>query len=549
MSTEYRRPGVYVEESLLTGANDFGSSASTFLFVGAAPKGRSLDPVRIQSWSDFQSEFGTVGEKVAFREITDPGTGAYTDVQVVNYLPYAVYSFFQNGGRVAYIQRAFSADVTGDAASAPINAGTVGTPVLAFTVEAKSPGTWGGSGVSGKGLAVASGNDNDPDNPGVYTFQVFLDNVLVETFSAVSVDGDVPGTKRIDEVINDPVYGSAYIRIVDHPNTAIQPGNGVRDYTNLALTPLAGGEDPTAPTDEDMLVALTSAVGKIDSATIACVAGYLDPEGTYVGVGTPDPEVFDGADVIFIDDFIDPRQPGTTSSTYTNQVLAAQGARNFGSSYVAAYTPWIIVPNPGKRGATISIPPAGAVMGVIGRMDAIKGVFRAPAGIEAVVTNALGVDTKFSEAEQGELNSKGVNVIRPVTGRGICVMGARTRKRYAADKYLSARRTLIYLRETMKAATEFAVFENNDNLLWQRMSGVADRILRGVWTSGGLRGSSPSDAYFIRCDSTINTPATIASGEVRMDIGVALEYPAEFVVIRLTQFEQGGSSVEVQPSQ
>ena len=216
---------------------------------------------------------------------------------------------------------------------------------------------------------------------------------------------------------------------------------------------------------------------------------------------------------------------------------------------MAAYAPWLIVSNPGKRGATITVPPAGAVMGVIARTDATQGVFRAPAGIDAVVVNAVGVDTKFGDADLGSLNTKGVNIIRPVTGRGICVMGARTRKRYAVDRYISARRTLIYLREALRTGTEFALFENNDEVLWQRMTGVADRILRPVWSGGGLRGNSAEEAYFIRCDSTINTPAVIASGEVRMDIGVALEYPAEFVVIRLTQFEQGGSSVEIQPAQ
>jgi phage tail sheath protein FI len=187
-------------------------------------------------------------------------------------------------------------------------------------------------------------------------------------------------------------------------------------------------------------------------------------------------------------------------------------------------------------------------MGVIARNDATAGIFRAPAGIDAVVVNAVGVDTKFTDSDLGTLNAKGVNIIRPVTGRGICVMGARTRKRYAVDKYISARRTLIYLRDTLRAATEFALFENNDERLWDRMETTAERILRPVWNGGGLRGSSPGEAYYIVCDASINTPAVIASGEVRMEVGVALEYPAEFVVIRLTQFEQGGVSVCVNPS-
>lgn len=546
MPSDYRKPGVYVEETLLTGAADLGTASTTFLFVGAAPKGRSLDPVRIESWSDFESEFGSIGDKV---KLTVGAGEESADYKVTNYLPYAVYSFFQNGGRRAYVQRAFSASNGGAVAELPVTGLSLGA---AFTVVAKSAGEWGNT------VQIATSGDGTGDaletggNEKIFSLQVFLGGALVETFTGLSTHGVTSGTKTVAEVVNDPVYGSKYIRIADFPAEPVLPGSGSADYTNLALssdTALEGGVDPSAPSSAELESTLSDAVSKIEGALVAAVAGYLDDVGDYVGIESPEAEVLDRGDVIFVDDFVQPRTPGTAAATYATDLINGLGTRNPGTSYVAAYAPWLIVANPGKRGSTITVPPAGAVMGVMARNDATRGVFRAPAGIEAVVTNAVGVDAKFSDSDLGALNNKGVNIIRPVTGRGICIMGARTRKRYAADRYISARRTLIYLREALRNGTEFALFENNDELLWSRMTGVADRILRPVWSGGGLRGNSAEEAYFVRCDATINTPATIAAGEVRMDIGVALEYPAEFVVIRLTQFEQGGSNIEIQQNQ
>jgi len=242
-----------------------------------------------------------------------------------------------------------------------------------------------------------------------------------------------------------------------------------------------------------------------------------------------------------------PRNVGQSASSYKSAMTAPLLA-NPGDSYSASYGPWVIVPHPGRVGTTITIPPGGGVMGVMARIDANVGVFRAPAGVIAGLNNAVGVQTKFTDTELGDLNSQNINVIRSVVGAGICVMGARTRKSYGADRYISARRTLIYIKEVMKRSTQFAVFENNDQRLWSALRMSAERILRPLWESGGLSGANTSQAYYITCDDTINTPQVIQSGEVRMEIGVALEYPAEFVVIRITQFDRGTFSAEVQPS-
>jgi hypothetical protein len=120
-------------------------------------------------------------------------------------------------------------------------------------------------------------------------------------------------------------------------------------------------------------------------------------------------------------------------------------------------------------------------------------------------------------------------------------MGARTRKMWGPDRYVSSRRALIYIKESLRRSTQFAVFENNDANLWSSLRQTANRILNPIWEAGGLKGTSTNEAYYIRCDATINTPQVIASGEVRMEIGVALQYPAEFIVIRISQYDSGSS--------
>ena len=210
-------------------------------------------------------------------------------------------------------------------------------------------------------------------------------------------------------------------------------------------------------------------------------------------------------------------------------------------SYSAIYCPWIVVPDPSTPGATIAVPPSGSVVGMMSRMDATLGTWRTPAGLPAVLSTAVAAEVKFTDTDQGTLNYANINVIRAVQGGGICVMGGRTRKLFGPDRYVGARRTLIFIEDSLKLSTQFAVFSNNDQRLWTALRSTAQQILQPIWENGGLAGNTASDAFYVTCDSTINTPQVVQSGEVRMEVGVALQYPAEFVVIRVSQFDSGSS--------
>jgi phage tail sheath protein FI len=318
---------------------------------------------------------------------------------------------------------------------------------------------------------------------------------------------------------------------------------------------LTGGIDPSIP-DEAALTSSAELVEKVDGPVTLNICGYLadastenssDAVTSWVS-GSITPSVFpDRSDIFVVNDSAPPRAPSATSAAYKTSILTNLG-KYPGDSYVAAYGPWIKVPHPQRVGTVIDVPPGGSVIGMMSRIDATIGMFRAPAGVIAGLSNAVGVQTKFTDTELGDLNAQNINMIRSVVGAGIAVMGARTRKSYGADRYVSARRTLIYINEVLRRSTQFAVFENNDQRLWSALRMSADRILRPLWEAGGLRGANAAEAYFIRCDDTNNTPAVIQSGEVRMEVGVSLEYPAEFVIIRITQFDRGTYTAEVQPS-
>ena len=160
-------------------------------------------------------------------------------------------------------------------------------------------------------------------------------------------------------------------------------------------------------------------------------------------------------------------------------------------------------------------------------------------------SGAVSVAT-LSNADLDLLNSASapVNAIKFVSGSGIVVMGARTLKTGYADRYVSVRRSLIYLEKALTDLTQFAIFEPNDAKLWRRLNAVVNSFLTNFWSQGGLSGDTPNQAFFVKVDSENNTSATIDNGEVHIEVGVALQRPAEFVVIKIGQYD-GGTTVTV----
>lgn len=205
------------------------------------------------------------------------------------------------------------------------------------------------------------------------------------------------------------------------------------------------------------------------------------------------------------------------------------------STYGAIYFPWIRVFDPDTN-ATITQPPSGHLAGVFARVDASRGVHKAPAN--EVIRGALDVALLLSRADQAGLNPEDINVIRKFDGN-ITVWGAHTLagKENAEWRYINIRRLFLFLRESIEEGTQWAVFEPNDRPLWGKIVRNVTAFLTTVWRSGALFGATAQEAFFVQCDESNNPPESRALGVVNIDVGVAVVRPAEFVVFRITQWE------------
>jgi phage tail sheath protein FI len=211
------------------------------------------------------------------------------------------------------------------------------------------------------------------------------------------------------------------------------------------------------------------------------------------------------------------------------------------TDFAAFYFPWIRAFDPPtkilnpKGDGGIFVPPSGHLAGIYARTDTNRGVHKAPAN-EAVL-GALGAKYRISKAQQDNLNPQGVNCIRELNGN-IYVWGGRTVGGNAnADlKYINVRRTLLFLRESIDEGLQWAVFEPNNEALWQKITRNVTAFLTNVWRSGALFGSTPQQAFYVKCDAELNPPEVRDNGMVITEIGVAIVRPAEFVIFRISQF-------------
>jgi len=206
------------------------------------------------------------------------------------------------------------------------------------------------------------------------------------------------------------------------------------------------------------------------------------------------------------------------------------------NSYGAVYFPWIRALDPsGKSAEPINLPPCGYIAGLYARIDSSRGVWKAPAGTEATLGGAVGLATDLSDVEQGNLNRINVNCIRRFAGAGIVSWGARTITSDPEWTYISVRRMAIMLRVSIYNGIQWAVFEPNDEELWSQLRLNLNSFMMTLFRKGAFQGSSPSQAFFVKCDSETTTQADIDLGIVNILVGFAPLKPAEFVVVKISQ--------------
>jgi phage tail sheath protein FI len=206
----------------------------------------------------------------------------------------------------------------------------------------------------------------------------------------------------------------------------------------------------------------------------------------------------------------------------------------FDSAYAALYFPWIQVYDPASN-SNIYVPPSGHIAGIYARVDGQRGVHKAPAN--ETIFGALDLKYSLSKAKQDGLNPSGINAIRKLNGN-ILVWGARTLGGDANTefKYINIRRHFSYLRDSIDKGTQWVVFEPNTPELWAKIRRNISAFLTVEWRKGALFGTTPQEAFYVKCDAETNPPEIRDLGQVVTEIGVAVVKPAEFVVFRLSQW-------------
>jgi hypothetical protein len=236
--------------------------------------------------------------------------------------------------------------------------------------------------------------------------------------------------------------------------------------------------------------------------------------------------------------------PGSTATApvgdgqETQRVLAWLESQPIDSTYAALYYPWILVDDPlALYGSVRAVPPCGHVAGVFARTDRDFGVHKPPANTEAEGVRDL--TDRVGDLAHGDLNERGVNVIRAYPGRGIRVYGARTLSSDALWQFLNVRRLLLMIETAIDRQTQWVVFEPHNTALQQDLDRVIRSFLLDLWRRGMLDGATPDEAFFVKCDDTTNPPEEMDAGRLICLIGVQPPRPAEFVIIRVGKTLEG----------
>ncbi|MEU0405816.1 phage tail sheath C-terminal domain-containing protein, partial [Streptomyces sp. NPDC006197] len=206
------------------------------------------------------------------------------------------------------------------------------------------------------------------------------------------------------------------------------------------------------------------------------------------------------------------------------------------NSYGALYFPWVKAPDlTGRSKDPVLVPPSGYIAGLYARIDASRGVWKAPAGSQASLNGAVGLAVEVNDVQHGNLNPIGVDVIRRFPGVGVVAFGARTVASDPEWAYVPVRRTAIMLRVSIYYGIQWAVFEPNDEALWAQLRLNIGSFMTTLFRRGAFQGTTPTQGFFVKCDKETTTQADIDAGVVNVQVGFAPLKPAEFVIVQISQ--------------
>jgi phage tail sheath protein FI len=517
MSVATLFPGVFIQEVPSGVRTITGVPTAITAFVGRTAMGPLTTPVVINSFGDFTRIFG--------------------GLNVNSSVSYAVRDFFLNGGGQAVVVRLFnpSATPTNDTATMGFDSG-------ALVLAAANPGAWGG-GLSASitqplrdtpdeatvaaALGLAPGNEHN-----IFTVTVTLKGGPTETIRNVTT---LPSARSIAATLKT----ESQLVVAQTVPTVVDNGP-LRTTTPVLAT--ASGDGNAAALPSTAYDAGFTALTRADVVNIVCV-----PPDTRIAGDTSWSDTASGVFVNALNNFCVPHRAmlivdppvawasvADAVSGFTALGISGDAARN-----AVIYFPRVLEADVLLANSTAKTVSCGIVAGVMAATDGSRGVWKAPAGIDAGIAGILGLALNMTDQENGQINPIGVNALRTFPIIGSVVWGARTMR--GADvladdyKYLPVRRFALFLEESLVRGLKFAVFEPNDEPLWAQIRLAVGAFLNNLFRQGAFQGRTPAEAYFVKVDNETTTQNDINLGIVNVLVGFAPLKPAEFVIIKLQQ--------------
>jgi hypothetical protein len=589
-------PGVYVEE-LPSGVHAItGVPTSIAALVGRATRGPINTPTTINSFSDFGRIFGGIalgyplsysvrdffanggGQAIIVRIWTGGESSSVSSTSSSSLASSSSEASSSSSSESEMASSGSSASSSSSAFALPPQVDGVaridetGQGSIGLALQAANPGVWGNLvqvhvpkpvAPIDQAVLASLGYANASD-----LFDLIITDPgsgLSETIRNVSV---INGTRRVDQVL--PLESQLVL---------VQPKADGTPQLPAAVPPQTPNPPtlPSPPNPPNTLGPWPTLSGGVDSTIITDPGVYVPADGSKNGI-----YALDNADIFNLL-CIPPDNAGLTSSSsslftlvyplalvyckkrravllvdppsdWASVSLAATGPTagpaglnlTANGDYGAIYFPSLIEADPLRKGQLDVYPPSGAVAGVIAQTDTSRGVWKAPAGIAAGFVGVQGLSVAMTDDENGELNPLGVNCLRFFQFVGNVVWGARTLR--GADaltddyKYLPVRRLALYIEESLFRGTKWVVFEPNDEPLWAQIRLNVQSFMQNLFKQGAFAGSSPKDAFLVKCDSETTTPYHQSIGIVNILVGFAPLRPAEFVVLQIEQLAQSSSS-------
>lgn len=561
---DYFAPGVYMEEVDRGSRPIEGVQTNIAGFVGfteAIRSGAELGkPMLVTSWSQYMEYFGK------------EGSDGFTDFDA--YLPFAVNGWFLNGGGRCWIvsigtKIPESRPQDGEQQQHP------DPKTSAITISTKNKkeslkfylkqGEIENGSVDveirpSQPLAVSEDSDEPAPIPAeFFSIVVKRDGAKLEEYDNLTMDSRVQ--PEVGHYVLTQLQQSEHLQIEIGEQTGLaltrRPVDGLYEVSPPPILPyrenlrkhVHGNRDKGTgiqglyEIDEITMIACPDLMkvyeeGILNDDQLHGIMGLMvdlcennapNPPNRMVVLDTPPPK-------------IDTRKPGNEDKKpikkpqHVNEWLSDFNRR---SMFAALYYPWVKVANPKNDGRPIIVPPCGHMLGVWSRTDETRGVYKAPAN--ETPRGIIGLDYDCNFREQELLNPKGINCIRTFPDRGIKIWGARTLAETEKTewRYINVRRLMSYIEKSIELGTQWVVFEPNDQDLWARVRRTVSNFLERLWREGALFGSTPDEAFYVKCDETINTEETMMLGRLYVEVGIRPVRPAEFVVFRISQWSPG----------